>query len=163
MPNLRFDYQAIRSRETGLFIFRPRITVILKQLSDPGVGVFRGKFRVDTGADISAVPFELAADVLGLRGDPSRDKILSNLKSAMRQQDLNPVSLLTATGGRNNAYPLWVPLEIADDDGTVGDFEGLIAFVDGKKSGLLAGLCGFLDKFDVSFLTREFAFTLRAE
>jgi hypothetical protein len=162
MSDFRFDYQSVRSLETGLFIYRPIITVTLKTLADATSKAIHGRFRVDSGADYSAVPLEFASTVLGLRGKPTHDEIVLNLVAAMRAQNLKPVRLATASGDRRSAYPLWVPVEISDDDGFTAEFEGLMAFVEGKKSGFLAGLCGFLDKFDVSFRTQEFEFDIRA-
>lgn len=160
MPDFRFTYERRRSLVTGLFTDRPMLNVVLNRLHSPGEPALRLRFRVDTGANMSAIPLQFAADVLGYfpkGSSPSDVQLKSELQREMMQQNLKPIVLRSTSGMSHSAFPLWVPVEMADDDGEVGEFQALIAFVEGQVAGaMLAGLTGFLDKFDLYVLAQHF-------
>lgn len=161
MPNFAFDYTRIKSTTTGLFINRPMIPGRLMQLSDPSQTACPLNFRVDSGADYSAVSFSLAREVLDLPGSTDA-QVLAELKRESKKQFHLPIPFIDASGTRLPAYPLTVPIEIVDKHGAIGIFEALIAFPTGQRqNNFLAGLSGFLDKFDLHFRPKEFALHAR--
>jgi len=161
-----FQYERVQSPQTGLFTDKPMITLGLRPL-DQSVNseiVANVRFRVDTGADYSTAPLQFAASVLDVTGTSSTEirlRTLDALQAEMGRQNLKPIRLVSATGNAVLAYPLWIPVEIADDAGAFGQFDALIGFGDGPYCKALAGLTGFLDKFDLQFEATRFAFGAR--
>ena len=161
MPNFTFDYNRIKSTTTGLLINRPMIPGRLMQVNDPSQPACPLNFRLDTGADYSAVSFSLARDVLDLP-NLTDAQVLAELKRESRKQKHQPIPFIDASGTKLPGYPLTVPIEIVDKHGAVGIFEALIAFPAGQRqNNFLAGLSGFLDKFDLHFKPTEFAMHAR--
>jgi hypothetical protein len=169
MPNFRFDYTKKELKQIGSFIDRPIVTVTLGRL-DAGLDHFTpvqsSRYRVDTGADMCSVPMQLAADVLHFfpgHADPTDDELRAELWRQCQLQSTIPFLLKTASAGKKHvAFPLRVPVRLTDDDGNTGDFETIIAFVDGQsENSLLVGLAQFLDQFDVTLAHGEFTFVAR--
>lgn len=161
MPQFTNRYEVRQSPVTGLFVHRPMLSVTLYCLADANVVACHPRMRLDTGANISCLPFSLAADVLGMPWAPVV-QLRQALLSEMQKQGLNMIQLRSASGSSNAAYPVWLRTEIEDDQGEVGSFQSLIAFVEGQHPGsLLAGLTGFLDKFDIQLLARNFQLSAR--
>jgi hypothetical protein len=141
------------------------ISLTLRTLDAPQTTAANLRFRIDTGANLSAIPFDLAADVLNrwpAATVPTTQDVRRELEHEMLRQKLRPTTLGSISGVQHRAFPLWVPVELIDDRGDVGELEMLIAFVEGQHSGaILAGLSGFLDRFDLSLFAREFTLIAR--
>lgn len=165
MPKFTFQYERKQSPVTGLFADRPMITVRLRCLPTPEDTAATLRFRIDTGANMSAVPLSFAADVLNCfprAKSPTAAELVTELKKVQAVQGLQRIDLTSASGKKHTAYPLWIPVELVDDHGELGEFDALIAFVEVQAPrSFLAGLTGFLDKFDVSLRAREFALEAR--
>ena len=94
---------------------------------------------------------------------PTDEELKRALRREMGRQNLKPILLRSTSGVTHNAFPLWIPVEIIDDSGEVGEFKALIAFVGGQVAGaMLGGLTGFLDKFDLELLPQHFELRARA-
>ena len=132
------------------------------QVGNPSQVASPLNFRLDTVADITSVPMSLAREVLALPDQFTDDQVKDALKSESKLQGHKPVKVVVANGAPLQAYPLTVPVEIVDKHGNVGEFEALIAFSEGQRvDRFLAGLSGFLDKFDLIMEPREFHLNAR--
>ncbi len=153
-PVLRFSYQNVKSVVTKLFTRIPMITCRVGKLDQPTEIAANLRLRIDTGANLSAVPMQVAAEVLDLfpHGKaPTDQELRFELFQRCKSQGFNEVKLRSVSGQLHRAYPLWVPVELSDDRGQIAEFEALIAFTEGQhQQSLLAGLTGFLDKFIVT-------------
>ncbi|MBL8848237.1 MAG: hypothetical protein JNG89_01075 [Planctomycetaceae bacterium] len=138
--------------------------VRMKRLGQPDKVAYSSRFRLDTGANVSSVTLALAADVLDYFPNgkpPTPDQLKARLLREVSAQKLAPIQLTSASGADLTGYPLWIPIEIADDHGEVAELEALVSFTEGQDAeSRLAGLTGFLDRFDVSLKAQ--AFSLRA-